>query len=91
MVPVGGFSFASLNNVFNRGLILAIELHSLVNRAPLFLSESERFNSIGILSIYIKIVSTWIRIHYIFLNFFILYIYIYLQSINFVYFLNNDS
>lgn len=37
MVPVGGFSFASLNNVFNRGLILAIELHSLVNRAPLFL------------------------------------------------------
>lgn len=78
MVPVGGFSFASLNNVFNRGLILAIELHSLVNRAPLFLSESERFNSIGILSIYIKIVSTWIRIHYIFLNFFrSLYIYIF--------------
>lgn len=39
IVPVGGFGFASLNSVFSRSMILAIELHWLGNRAPLFLSN----------------------------------------------------
>lgn len=79
MVPLGGFSFASLNNVFNRGLILAIELRSLVNRAPLFLlnprdlipSVSFRFT----LKSYQRGI---VYPLYIFLNSFALYICIYI-------------
>lgn len=91
MVPVGGFSFASLNNVFNRGLILAIELHSLVNRAPLFLSNpSDLIPSVSFRFTLKSYQHGFVSIIF-FLIFFALYIYIYLQSINFVYFLNNDS
>lgn len=87
MVPLGGFSFASLNNVFNRGSILAIELRSLVNRPPLFLlnprdlipSISFRFT----LKSYQRGIVYPLYIFFLILSLFIsVYIYIYLQSMN---------
>lgn len=81
MVPVGGFSFASLNNVFNRGLILAIELHSLVNRAPLFLSNpSDLIPSVSFRFTLKSYQHGFVSIIFFLIFSFFIYIYIYIYN-----------